>query len=90
LHHIRSTMIGHALTQIYAPGLCVEGENHLGDCGTPFGLLIAAYNALAGRPGRRGKAIVQLNALYVRASQTAKDDPEFARRDAVVPAARSG
>ena len=37
-------MIGHALTQILrARGYAVEGDNHLGDWGTPFGLLIAAY-----------------------------------------------
>ncbi len=42
-HHLRTTMIGHALKQILrARGYTVEGVNHLGDWGTPFGLLIAA------------------------------------------------
>jgi arginyl-tRNA synthetase len=78
-HHIRSTMIGHALTQILrARGYAVEGVNHLGDWGTPFGLLIAAYKRFGWDDHAAVEAIVQLNALYVRASQTAKEDPAFA------------
>ena len=78
-HHIRSTMIGHALTQILrARGYSVEGDNHLGDWGTPFGLLIAAYKRFGWDDQAAVEAIVQLNALYVRASQTAKEDQEFA------------
>jgi arginyl-tRNA synthetase len=78
-HHIRSTMIGHALMQILrARGYTVEGDNHLGDWGTPFGLLIAAYKRFGWDDQAAVEAIVQLNALYVRASQTAKDDPAFA------------
>jgi arginyl-tRNA synthetase len=78
-HHIRSTMIGHALTQILrARGYTVEGDNHLGDWGTPFGLLIAAYKRFGWDDQAPVEAIVQLNALYVRASQTAKEDQEFA------------
>jgi arginyl-tRNA synthetase len=43
-HHIRSTVIGHALSRIYrALGYRVVGINHLGDWGTPHGLLLAAY-----------------------------------------------
>ena len=78
-HHIRSTMIGHALKQILgARGYSVEGDNHLGDWGTPFGLLIAAYQRFGWDDRADVEDIVQLNGLYVRASQTAQDDPEFA------------
>lgn len=78
-HHIRSTMIGHALIQILrARGYTVESDNHLGDWGTPFGMLIAAYHRF-GWDDRAGvEDIVQLNALYVRASAEAKVDPSFA------------
>lgn len=77
-HHIRSTMIGHALTQILrARGYTVTGDNHLGDWGTPFGLLIAAYKRFGWDAQASVEDIVQLNALYVRASQTAKSDPDF-------------
>lgn len=78
-HHIRSTVIGQALKHIlHARGYAVEGDNHLGDWGTPFGLLIAAYKRFGWDAQAGTEDIVQLNALYVRASQTAKTDPDFA------------
>ena len=78
-HHIRSTMIGHSLKQILeARGYTVEGDNHVGDWGTPFGLLIAAYERFGWDKAADIEDIVQLNALYVRASGEAKGDPEFA------------
>ena len=78
-HHIRSTMIGHALKQILeARGYTVEGDNHVGDWGTPFGLLIAAYERFGWDPAADIEDIVQLNALYVRASNEAKVDADFA------------
>jgi arginyl-tRNA synthetase len=78
-HHIRSTMIGHALKQILsARGYTVMGDNHLGDWGTPFGMLIAAYNRFGWDEKAEVEDIVQLNALYVRASQAAQTDPSFA------------
>jgi arginyl-tRNA synthetase len=78
-HHIRSTMIGHALTHILrARGYVVEGDNHLGDWGTPFGMLIAAYKRYGWDTSSDVEDIVQLHALYVRASQEAKADAAFA------------
>ncbi len=78
-HHIRSTMLGHALTQILrARGYTVVGDNHLGDWGTPFGLLIAAYKRFGWESQAEVEDIVQLNALYVRASQEAQTDAAFA------------
>ena len=78
-HHIRSTMIGHALKQILeARGYTVEGDNHVGDWGTPFGLLIAAYERFGWDEAADIEDIVQLNALYVRASNEAKIDADFA------------
>jgi arginyl-tRNA synthetase len=77
-HHIRSTMIGHALKQILrARGYTVMGDNHLGDWGTPFGLLIAAYKRFGWDAQADADDIVQLNNLYVRASQEAKADLAF-------------
>ncbi len=79
-HHIRSTMLGHALIQILrARGYTVVSDNHLGDWGTPFGMLIAAYNRFGWDDQAGVEDIVQLNALYVRASAEAKADPDFAQ-----------
>ena len=80
-HHIRSTMIGHALIQILrARGYTVISDNHLGDWGTPFGMLIAAYDRFGWDDQAGVEDIVQLNALYVRASAEAKVDPVFAQQ----------
>ena len=92
-HHIRSTMIGHALMQILrARGYTVEGDNHLGDWGTPFGLPDCGLQALwLGRPGRRGSHCAAQCALCAGQSQTAKDDAGIRRGGTpLVPAARSG
>ena len=52
--HLRSTMIGHSLAQVNRfLGCGVIRLNHLGDWGTQFGTLLAAYKAL-GRGGQPG------------------------------------
>jgi arginyl-tRNA synthetase len=81
-HHIRSTMIGNALAHCYAAaGWNVQRINFLGDWGTAFGRLIAGWQ----REGhtlhdleRATDKVTFLNALYVRISQAAKDDPAVA------------
>lgn len=86
-HHIRSTMLGNALSHCYAAaGWQVRRVNFLGDWGTAFGRLIAGWMAeglqLADLEASADK-VGFLNALYVRVSQAAKDDPavaEAARR----------
>ncbi|MBK9037310.1 MAG: arginine--tRNA ligase [Myxococcales bacterium] len=64
-HHIRSTMLGHALVQLHeALGYRVVRINHLGDWGTTHGMLLAAYE----RWGSEYPTIdvTALNDLYVR------------------------
>lgn len=73
-HHIRSTMIGHALVELHrALGYRVVGINHLGDWGTTHGMLIAAYQKWG---AEEPLDITKLNELYVRfrdAMKKAKD-----------------
>jgi len=72
-HHIRSTVIGHALANLYrAVGYDVVGINHLGDWGTTHGMLLAAYKKW-GAP--EPLDITALNELYVRFRAAMKDDP---------------
>ncbi len=74
-HHIRSTVIGHALVNIYrAIGYRVIGINHLGDWGTTHGMLLAAYKRW-GAP--EPLTITSLNELYVRFRKAMKDDPSY-------------
>lgn len=71
-HHIRSTVIGHALVNLYrAVGYKVIGVNHLGDWGTTHGMLIAAYK----KWGLEDVTVNGLNDLYVRWRAAMKQDP---------------
>ncbi len=73
-HHIRSTMLGHALVEIFtALGYRVVRINHLGDWGTTHGMLLAAYQ----RWGAEYPTIdvTALNDLYVRYRAAMKEEP---------------
>lgn len=74
-HHIRSTVIGHALAQLHRElGWRVVGINHLGDWGTTHGMLIAALEKW---PPEGPLDITALNALYVRYREAIKEDPSL-------------
>lgn len=75
-HHIRSTVIGHALVNLHrALGYRVVGINHLGDWGTTHGQLLAAYEKW-GAP--EPLTVTALNDLYVRFHKQAAEDPALA------------
>jgi arginyl-tRNA synthetase len=79
-HHIRSTMIGHALVQIFrALGYRVVGLNHLGDWGTTHGKLLAAYE-MWGADYPEPLDVAKLNELYVRFSAAEKADAAIKER----------
>ncbi|MCG8422485.1 MAG: arginine--tRNA ligase [Proteobacteria bacterium] len=84
-HHIRSTVIGSALANLYrAVGYRVIGINHLGDWGTTHGMLICAFKtwfepqpANAEELNRLSLTIAELNELYVcmrRAIEAQRDE----------------
>ncbi|MGC8801697.1 MAG: arginine--tRNA ligase [Chloroflexus aggregans] len=82
--HIRSTIIGQALVHIFrALGYRVIGDNHLGDWGTQFGIILAAMQRY-GRPQSEGEAaMAELEALYARYNAEMNNDSaleEEARR----------
>jgi arginyl-tRNA synthetase len=75
-HHIRGTTIGHALMHTWrALGSRVVGINFLGDWGTTYGMVIAAYE----KWGAAELTIDALNALYVR-FRAEVPEPEAAGR----------
>jgi arginyl-tRNA synthetase len=88
--HLRSTIIGDALVRILRfLGHEVTGDNHVGDWGTQFGLLIAGLRdfgdeaAVLGsradtRASTSAEPIVELERIYKAASERAKSDPAFA------------
>lgn len=79
-HHLRSTMIGNALTRLYAArGWTVVGVNHLGDWGTGFGKLLLALELFGDAPLAAGDPRA-LNELYVRINAQIKQDPALEDR----------
>lgn len=79
--HLRTTIIGDALARIHEYiGYDVVRWNYLGDWGTQFGNLIAAYKMWGNEKGVEQDPIRELEALYVKFSQAAKEDKELVVR----------
>ncbi|HJK89324.1 MAG TPA: arginine--tRNA ligase [Polyangiaceae bacterium LLY-WYZ-15_(1-7)] len=77
--HLRSTIIGWSLVQLYrAVGHEVIGDNHLGDWGTQFGLLIVGMREFGDEGALEKDAIAELERVYKLASKKAKEDEAFA------------
>lgn len=74
--HVRSTIIGQALSNILeALGYRVVRDNHIGDWGKNFGILLTALNH-EGRPAGAGEdALATLQQLYTRYNQRIAEDP---------------
>lgn len=76
--HLRSTMIGNALKNIYTKlGYHVVGINHLGDWGTQFGKMIVAYRLWGNDEQIKQNPIAELQKLYVKFHEAAKEEPSL-------------
>ena len=75
--HLGTTVIGHSLRKLHEfAGYRCYGINYLGDWGTQFGKLIAAYRKWGSREEVEKGGIDKLVELYVRVNNTIKGDPE--------------
>lgn len=76
--HLRSTVIGRSLKRLYeSQGYRVVGINHLGDWGTQFGLMIAAWKRWGDEVDLKAEDKVEaFYKLYVRINQLAKEDSQ--------------
>ena len=73
--HIRSTVIGNAIDRIYrALGYDVIADNHLGDWGTQFGILIKGYRELLTDDERANLTVANLEKCYVLSAAKAKEE----------------
>src|SRR3990167_9308302 len=78
--HLRSTIIGDALANIYEfAGFKVIRWNYIGDWGTQFGKLIAAYKRWGNKAALKKSPIEELLALYVRFHKEETENPIFAQ-----------
>jgi arginyl-tRNA synthetase len=79
VHHIRSTFIGNALYHIFEKlGFDCVGVNHLGDWGTQFGKMIAAYLKWGEEEKLRKDPVKYLHSLYVRFHSEEEKDESLA------------
>jgi arginyl-tRNA synthetase len=77
--HLRSTIIGASLVALLRfVGHRVIADNHLGDWGTQFGLLIAGMRAFGSGDALETDAIAELERIYKLASERSKTDAAFA------------
>lgn len=76
--HLSTTVIGAALARIYAYlGWKTVSINHLGDWGTQFGKMIAAYKHWGSDEMIEKGGVQALSDLYVRFHQEAQSDPKL-------------
>lgn len=73
--HIRTTVIGNSIEKIFKfQGFKTTRLNHLGDYGTQFGMLIAAYKKWGDMKVIEGDPINELLKLYVKFNGEAEKD----------------
>ncbi len=77
--HLRSTIIGDCLNRVLrAVGHQVIAQNHIGDWGTQFGMLVEQI--LEDFTDVSGLSLADAEALYLKANAHFKVDPDFAAR----------
>ncbi len=79
--HIRSTVIGNSIDRLYrALGYNVIADNHLGDWGTQFGLIILGYREFADHDALKLAPVEELERIYVESYNRSKDDSTWRDR----------
>jgi arginyl-tRNA synthetase len=79
--HLRTTIVGDALARILDfAGHLVIRDNHVGDWGTPFGMLIEHMLDVGEDSAEAGLLITDPNSFYQAARRKFDSDPVFAER----------
>jgi len=74
--HLRSTVIGQAIYNLYTSlGFDTVGDNHLGDWGTQFGMILAGLEKYELDINKL--SVEDLENLYVKYSSEAKENPDL-------------
>ena len=77
--HLRGTIIGDSIVRVLeALGHCVIRQNHVGDWGTQFGMLIAHMKSISTAGGAVASNLSDLESFYREAKQRFDAEPEFA------------
>ena len=80
--HLRTTPIGDSLARVLAfLGHTVLRENHIGDWGTPFGMLIEHLLDVDGAANAESFSVRDLNEFYAAARVQFDSDPDLRRAE---------
>ncbi len=73
--HIRSTIIGNSIDRLYRLlGYHVIADNHIGDWGTQFGIIIMGYRNFLDKEALSRHAISELERVYVKSYEKSRED----------------
>ena len=76
--HIRSTVLGDALARIAQfLGHEVIRDNHIGDWGTQFGMVIYGWKNLLDRQAMQRNPLAEIVRIYKETNERATSDPQF-------------
>ena len=76
--HIRSTVIGNAIDRLYRfRGYHVIADNHLGDWGTQFGLMMIGFRNFVNEDALEVAPVEELERIYVESYNRSKEDPAW-------------
>jgi arginyl-tRNA synthetase len=76
--HIRSTIIGNALDRLHRfLGYNVIADNHIGDWGTQFGIIIMGYRHFLDRDALAKAPVEELERVYVKSYEKSREDEEW-------------
>jgi arginyl-tRNA synthetase len=78
--HIRSTVIGDALYRVLKfQGHTVVSDNHIGDWGTQFGMIIYGWKHFGDEAALANEPVPELTRLYRKTNELADSDAEIRR-----------
>ncbi len=76
--HIRSTIIGNSIDKMHRYlGYKVVSDNHLGDWGTQFGIIIMGYRHFVDKQALQDSPVEELERVYVASYKKTEDDEEW-------------
>lgn len=76
--HIRSTVIGNAIDRFHRfQGYKVISDNHVGDWGTQFGLMLIGFREFVNEESLKISPIDELERIYVKSYNKSKDDEKW-------------
>jgi arginyl-tRNA synthetase len=88
--HLRSTIIGDALTRLLRfLGHTVITDNHLGDWGTQFGILLYGYKNLLDKEAYKKDPVRELTRIYIEVRKLIGSEDEDAAVNPVADACRA-